>query len=111
MISETVYIGRDNAIDVQLQDDRTTPGTWENADLTDATKVEVVLDLTTVYGSDTHPSIVMFTTGGIVTLKLGLILTEVATHSGEIIVYDSINTDGVAWQPKLKLKAVLSEPV
>lgn len=108
MASELVYIGRDNAILLQLEDN--TSGVLANSDLTSATKVELVVDGTDVYDSTNDPTVVAFTTGGLLTLKLGLALLEPDNYSVEIVVYDATNTNGVTWQPKLHVTAVESLP-
>lgn len=110
MATEYAYIGRDNTIDVQLQDDTVTPGTLANTDLSNATKVEVIIDYTTRYDSVSNPDVVWFETSGIVHIALGSKVTEPGKIKLEIVVYDNLNDDGVAWQPLLSVSVKESEP-
>lgn len=109
MITEYFYEGRDNAIDVQLMDDSAVPGTLAETDLSSATKVGIIVDQESSYDSDTDPDVVSFTAGGIVSIKLGMTLAA-GSYNVEIVVYDALNTNGVAWQPKIKAIGRESEP-
>jgi len=111
MISETVYIGRDNTIDLQLKDDTVKPGKLANSDFSAVTKVELVINGTIAYNSIADPNIVSFTPGGVVYLKLGGVLTLPKKHYiGELIIYTAANPDGIAWQPKFDLLTMASKP-
>lgn len=111
MQTEYAYIGRDNAIDVQLEDDTVAPGTLANTDLSLCTKISILVDAADEYNSVDDPTIVSFTAGGIVTIKLGSVVTEPdVKHKVEIVMYDALNTNGISWQPKLTVKVVESEP-
>lgn len=104
MVTEIVFIGRDNAIDLQLQDDSQTPGTLNNTDLSAATKVEVVINDGNSYDSTANPTVVMFNpVTGVVTLKLGTMFTAENVYDAQIVVYDAVNTNGVLWNPKFSL--------
>ncbi len=105
MTTEKVYIGRDNLIDLQLQDD--SSGALANTDLSNATKVAVVLDATTSYDSTSNPDEVSFTEAGVVSLKLGGVLSVAAKYTAEIVVYDVNNQEGIAWQPRFVIDAVV----
>ena len=104
--TETVFIGRDNAIDVQLEDDSVVPGTLANTKLEDpATKVEIIIDDGDKYNSTDNPDKITFTTGGKVTFKLGTHFTEENVYNAQIVVYDSVNVNGILWEPKIVLDA------
>jgi len=104
---EYVYIGRDNVIDLQLQDD--SSGSMTNTDLSTATKVGVALDATTEYDSDANPDQVSFSSSGVVSLELGTLIDADGRYIAEIIVYDSDHPNGIAWQPRFMIHALESE--
>ena len=113
MATEYAYIGRDNTIDVQLQDDTAVPGTMANTSLAAATMVEIIIDYLTKYDSVNNPTVVWFETSGVVHIALGSVLTPEQANTKikvEIVVYDNLNDDGVAWQPRLTVKVLESEP-
>lgn len=103
-ISEIVYIGCNNAIDLQLQDDTAVPGTFANTSLATASKVSVTVGGTT-YDSSANPTIISYTLGGIVTIKLGTTISVPGVYKAYIKVYDVINTSGVLWDPPIYISA------
>jgi hypothetical protein len=104
ILTETVYIGRDNFIDFQMQDDSDVPGTMANTDLSQATKIGVKIG-STVYDSVANPTIVMYEPTGHVTLNLGGSLTA-GIHEANIILYDSTHPNGVMWEPMFYINAI-----
>ena len=108
MTREPVYIGRDNAIVLQLEDNNS--GVMANADLSLVTKVELVVDGTTTYDSVVDTTAITYTAGGLLTLKLGLLFSTPGDSAIEIILYSTANPNGIAWQPKLHITAFESLP-
>lgn len=102
-MTEVVFIGKDNSIDLQLYDDTVVPGTWNETSLPESAKVEVVIDNGNKYNSTDHPTLVSFTITGKVSLKLGTCFTIENTYDAQLVVYDDINTNGVIWEQKIIL--------
>lgn len=96
MISEVIYKGRDNTIDLQLSSDSGA------ADFTGVTKIELVDSIggLAAISSELHPEYFDITTGdGIIKLSLGIVdgLLVGKAHKFSIVLYDSDNENGVNW--------------
>lgn len=94
-IKETVYLTRDNAIDLLLSAD--TP----DIDYAGVTRVDL-LDVACAWSvlSTTSPGALTWSVvaGGLrLVLKLGEEPIPVGTHKARVILYDATNTDGVVW--------------
>ena len=98
-IKETVYLARDNTVDLELSANGVT------TDLTHITKVEVAdLGCAWSVNSVTTPS--AFDIGGedgLLVLKLGQEPIPAGTYRCNIILYDPTNTDGVVWGDPIQL--------
>ena len=92
MITEIVYKGHDNRINLLLKADGNI------VDLSPVTKMELVLDNDEVISSDTYPSAFDWTSGstGELILDLGDVV-NVGNYVAWLVVYDSTNTDGIVW--------------
>jgi len=93
MITEIVYNDRDNEINLLLKADD------EAVDLSSVTKMELVVDDTTISSQD-YPSAFDWTTPsttGEVVLDLGGVGLEEGHYVVWLVVYDSANTDGIVW--------------
>ena len=89
----TVYKGRDNTESIEFLDG----GTVQN--LSDITRVKLILNSSTTIDSDDSPSAFDWTSD---TSQLDLILGSESLTVGsyedtEIILYDAVNTSGVHW--------------
>ncbi len=95
MIVETVYLGRDNTIDLLLKDEKGP------VDLADVTKVDLVLS-DTVTVSDSVPTdypIQWSGTGatGKIIMQLGGEDIPAGSYRARLIIYDPSNPDGIVW--------------
>ena len=93
MITEIVYEGHDNKINLLLRAD------GEAVDLSSVTKMELKLDDTTISSQD-YPSAFDWnssSTTGEVILDLGDVGLEEGHYVAWLVVYDSTNTDGIVW--------------
>lgn len=94
-ISEVIYKGRDNTIDLQLSSDSGI------ADLSGVTKIELVdsFGRTATISSADHSD--WFDTtegGGILKISLGMADLSIGkSYTFEIILYDTDNTNGINW--------------
>lgn len=98
MLREIVYLNRDNTIDIILKADGTA------ADLSSVTKMELILDDTTIssvsssdafdwsqHGADTEEA------DRKLILALGDEDIDVGSYDAQLIVYDVDNPDGIMW--------------
>lgn len=108
MTSESVFIGRDNPIILQLEDNNS--GVMAASDLSAFTKLELVVDGETVFDSTVETAAIAFTAGGLVTLKPGLLLSSPGEHEIELVFYGATHTNGLVWRPKLHVVAETSLP-
>ena len=95
MISEEVYNGRDNSIWVGLRVNK------ELIDITDATKMQLIIDGTT-YDSDDlgagETEVFDWTQGdGLLILRLGSLGITVGLYNVTLIVFSEDNPNGVIW--------------
>ena len=93
MITEIVYEGHDNKINLLLKAD------GEAVDLSSVTKMELKLDDITISSQD-YPSAFDWnssSTTGEVILDLGDVGLEEGHYVAWLIVYDPTNTDGIVW--------------
>ena len=99
---ETIYLGRDNAIDLQLQADGVA------VDLTSVTRM-ILRDAGCVWEVDstTSPGAFDRSAGdGVVSLILGDEPIPAGAYYCRLIVYDPTNVDGVVWDDLLRLTVV-----
>jgi len=93
-IMETVYIGRDNKLNLLLKTDDVVQ------DLTNVHKMELLYK-ESYYDSDNFPASFDYATqatAGIVTLDVGSIgLESGRDKNAELIIYDASNASGVIW--------------
>lgn len=94
-LTETVYLGRDNAIELVLSADGAVQ------DLTAVTQVDIVdSGCTWSVSSATSASAFDWSsnpTGGVLKMSLGDETIPAGTYRCKIVVYDPTNTDGVVW--------------
>ena len=95
MITEHVYLGHDNTIDLLLTADGAA------VDLSAVTRMTLELDAETIIDSDPEESPDAFdwdtgTTGKLV-LALGGETIEAGTYRTTLTVYDPTNADGIVW--------------
>lgn len=89
----TVYKSRDNTESLQFLDGGTVQ------DLSDITRVKLILDGSTTIDSDDTPSAFDWTSNSEqLDLKLGGVSLTVGSYENtEIVLYDAVNTSGVHW--------------
>jgi len=88
---ETVYLDRDNVIDLQLLVDN------EPVDLSGVTRMDLVFD-ETVISSDDYPDVFDWTIGnGVVRIKLYGMNIEQRYYDAQLIVYDDSTPHGIVW--------------
>lgn len=94
---ETVYIGRNNGIDLLLKADDVV----QNITVINRVQLKDPTTNTVLADSLTNPTAFDWTTQGaqgILRMFLGGILTTVATYrKADLIIYDSTNVDGLCW--------------
>lgn len=91
MVYEVVYLGHDNAIDLKLLADGVV------FDITNTTRMTLAFG-STVIDSDTHSNVFDWSIGdGELNLTLGAQTIATGTYYAELVVYDSVNTDGIVW--------------
>lgn len=92
-VSEIIYLGRDNAIDVQLKDDGAV------ADLGSVSRIDLVEQSGAwSVSSSTSPNAFDWLGGdGRVSMILGGETIPTGTHRCYLVVYDPTNTDGIVW--------------
>lgn len=101
-LRETSYIGRDNAIDLQLLADGAA------VDLSSVTRM-ILRDVACTWEVDsiTSPGAFDWSAGdGIISLILGDEAIASGAYSCWLIVYDPTNTDGVVWEEQMRLTVV-----
>lgn len=90
-MTEYVYLGHDNTIDLLLKVDGVI------YDITSTTKMEVEFGSTTI-SSATSASAFDWTQGdGKLYLTMGAESIPTGTYNAVLTVYDATNTDGVVW--------------
>lgn len=89
---ETVYLGRDNALDLLFV---------ENGDVVDISNtIRITIEFDdTVIDSDTRPDAFDWSDGedGKLYLTLGDENIPIGSYNALIVIYDSIYTDGMVW--------------
>ena len=93
MITETVYLERDNAIDLQLLADGAV------VSLASVNRMEVTADNGAwSVSSETAPDAFDWSAGnGMVTIALGLQAIPAGNHTARLVVYDPSNQHGIIW--------------
>lgn len=91
-MDETVYLGRDNSIDLLFKMDGVV------TDISNALRITIGF-CDTVIDSDTSPDAFDWTEGedGKLYLALGDESIPVGSYNALIVIYDSVNTDGIVW--------------
>lgn len=91
MIYEIVYLTHDNTIDTILTADGVA------YDITNTTRMTLSFGSTLV-DSDLHSGVFDWTVGdGKLFLTLGAQTITAGTYTSELVVYDSVNTNGIVW--------------
>ena len=104
-VLEVAYTGRNNVIDLELADD--SDGRMKPSALTDAergalslpliTKIELV-EGGTVRATSDQTSYFDWTQGdGLLVIALGAAGLAARTYNCNLVVYDTLNTDGIVW--------------
>lgn len=102
-IVEIIYLGRDNAIDVQLKTDGVV------ADLGPITQIDLIeKDGIWLVSSATSSEAFDWTVGnGTVSMQLGGEALPIGTHKCYLIIYDPTNPNGIVWEDlKVTVKEV-----
>lgn len=102
MITETVYLGRDNSIDLQLVADGVV------AALSSVTRIDVVSAQGewAVSSSDAPEAFDWSAGNGMVDISLGQQGIPPGRHSCFLVVYDQGNPHGIVWD---KLRLIINE--
>ncbi len=108
-IKETVYLARDNAIDLELRENGAA------VDLDAVTRM-ILTDIACVWSVDSQSSHGVFNWmqgDGRLTMKLGSEPIPVGTHWCHLIVFDPGNPNGTVWGEKIGIKvaAICAAPV
>ena len=91
MVYEIVYLGHDNSIDLKLLADGAA------VDITNTTRMTLEFDATLI-DSDLHSDVFDWSVGdGELDLTLGAQTITAGTYFTELVVYDSVNTEGIVW--------------
>ena len=91
MVYEIVYLTHDNSIDLKLLADGVA------IDITNTTRMTLEFDAT-IIDSDLHSDVFDWSDGdGKLYLTLGAQTITEGTYYAELVVYDSVNTDGIVW--------------
>ena len=91
MVYEVVYLGHDNTIDLKLLADDVTQ------DITGTTRMTLSFG-STLIDSDVHSGVFDWSDGdGKLYLTLGDETIVAGTYYSELVLYDSVNTDGIVW--------------
>ena len=93
-ITETVYLARDNTIDLLLKADRVI------TDLAPVTRIDLIdKGCTWSVSSTASPDAFDWSSGadGILTLTLGDEVIPEGSYRARIIIFDAANTDGIVW--------------
>lgn len=102
-VAEIAYLGRDNAIDLQLKAD------GEVVDLSSVTQIDLVeRDSAWSVSSATSPSVFDWSAGdGVLSLVLGEESIPEGAYRCYLVIYDPTNTDGIVWDDfRLTVKEV-----
>lgn len=96
MITEIIYLGNDNAIDLQLKADGVAQ------DLSSVTKIVAKIEdveITNIVGDAWPIKWLGLGLTGKIQLQLGSQALTVSSSSQELwlILYDAVNTDGIVW--------------
>ncbi len=106
-MKELVYLGHDNLITLQLQDDSLVLGTLENTDVTSVTRMTLEEGETVIADSDVTADAFDWTrdpTAGIVDLKLGGLSILEGLHTVCLVLYSAVAPNGIRWSPSVKLQ-------
>ena len=91
MVYEIVHLGHDNNIDLLLKADGAAH------DITNTTRMTLSFG-STLIDSAIHSGVFDWTPGdGKLYLSLGAQTITAGTYYSELIVYDSVNTNGIVW--------------
>ena len=91
MVYEIVYLGHDNSIDLKLLADGVA------VDITNTTRMTLEFDAILI-DSDLHSDVFDWSVGdGELDLTLGAQTITAGTYFTELVVYDSVNTEGIVW--------------
>lgn len=91
MIYEIVYLSHDNTIDTILTADGVA------YDITNTTRMTLSFD-STLIDSAVHVNVFDWSEGdGKLFLTLGAQTITAGTYTSELVVYDSVNTNGIVW--------------
>lgn len=105
-VTETVYLGRDNTIDLLLKADGVI------TDLTPITKVDIVdIGCSWSINSDDSTDAFDWSSGadGVLRLSLGAETVPAGSYRARVIIYDASNTEGIVWgEIKLTFEAACS---
>ena len=103
MITETVYLGHDNGIDLQLKAD----GVITNLEAITRVQIKDSTCLLTI-DSLISPGAFDWSVGnGVLILKVGLEAVPPGTYTAYLIIYDISNPDGVVWDKfKINFKSL-----
>jgi hypothetical protein len=93
MITEIVYLGHNNTIDLLLKADGVA------VDLSSVTRMVIELNNGTEIDSVDNPAAFDWTTGitGKLSLSLGDEVIAAGRYSAVLVVYDPTNLDGIVW--------------
>ena len=93
MITEIIYDGHDNTIDLLLKADEVA------TDLSSVTRMTLDVDTTTIVDSAISGECFDWSTGvtGKVILALGGEGIDGGLYRAKLTLYDAINTDGIVW--------------
>jgi hypothetical protein len=101
-ITETVYLARDNTIDLLLKADGVI------TDLTPVTRIDLIdTGCAWEVSSTTSPNAFDWSGGvsGVLILALGDEVIPAGSYRARVILYDATNTDGIVWgEIKLNFK-------
>ena len=101
-IRETIYLGKNNAIDLQLQADGAA------VDLSSVTRM-ILRDVGCLWEVDSTTSAGAFdwsAGGGALSLRLGDETIPPGTYNCWLIVIDPTNTDGIVWEEQIRLTVI-----
>jgi len=91
MVYEIVYLGHDNTIDLLLKADAVA------CDITNTTRMTLSFGAAYI-DSDLHAGVFDWSDGdGKLYITLGAQSITAGTYYSELVVYDSVNTNGIVW--------------
>jgi hypothetical protein len=92
MLTEVIYLNRDNSIDLVLKND------GEIFDLSSVTKIELLVDDVTISSADGHIDFSSFASDGRIIISAGDVEgLSAGTYFADLIVYDADHADGIFW--------------